>query len=318
MPNIPGQETAVEEQEEESGNVLFRLARYLWGVGGKWLRIAIFVAAGALLLILGTALTGVPAIIALTALVPLVAILLVPARINPVWLLAIAVWPDRILVNEKRRVLPQGIPLGGNELRRGVRWIFAFVAVEVGMAFYYASVEYLAPSVDRTLVLVTFALFVFIALVMASPSGKIKTRAIGVLSVVFVVLTVIFLFGGKSEFGDKLEAIGNDEAKAAPAEVKGTDANVCPGEPDSYNFGLGITQVTVRLQQGCWTGWVTTPPESSYRVDLGPLGSTAGIEFWDGTALIFQQGEPQYVGTKRGIFRLRTNSEAREATVTIS
>lgn len=229
------------QQARRTPGLLFRLARYLWGVGGKWLRIAIFVAVGTLFLILGAALTGVPALVALTALAPLVALLLVPARINPMWLLAIAAWPDRIFVDEKRRIpiLREGIPLGGDELRRGVRWIFAFIAVEVGMAFYYAGVEYLAPSVDRTLVLITFALFVFLALVAASPTGKVRTRTIGVLSIVFVVLTVIFLFGGKDEFGNKLEAIGNGDARAAPAAGVSTAGRVTLTEERQYITLLG-------------------------------------------------------------------------------
>lgn len=258
MPHIP-------TQAAQTGGLLLRLAIYLWGVGGRWLRIAIFVAAGALLLILGMALTGIPGLVALTALAPLVALFLVPARINPMWLLAIAVWPDRILVNEKRRVLSEGIPLGGDELRRGVRWVFAFVAVEVGMAFYYAGVEYLAPSVDRTLVLVTFALFVFFALVAASPTGKVRTRTIGVLSVVFVILTVLFLFGGKNEFGDKLEAIGNDDAKAAPAAVAPEGAT----ESQVALRGFGDCSASVDLDVG----------PSGRNVFLGP--SSAVVRWLD-------------------------------------
>jgi hypothetical protein len=173
-----------------SGNLLFRLARYLWGEAGRWLRIAIFFAAGTFFLILGAALTGIPGLVALAALTPLVPLLLVPVRVNPLWLAVAAAWPDRF---------------GGNELRRGARWVIAVLALQTGMAFYYAGVEYLAPDVDRTLVLVTFALFVFASLLAASPPGKAKKWAMRATTAAFLLLTLVFLFGGKTEFGHKLE-----------------------------------------------------------------------------------------------------------------
>lgn len=287
-------------QIAHTGGLLFRLAVLLWGVGGRWLRVAIFVAAGALFLILAAALAGQPALVALTAFAPLVAILLVPARVNPMWLLAIAVWPDRIFENpEKQRV---GTSLGGDELRRGVRWVFAFIAVEVGMAFYYAGVEYLAPSVDRTLVLVTFALFVLLALVAASPPGKIRTNVMGVLTVVFVVLTVIFLFGGKDEFGNKLEAIDiGGGAKAAPLELMPTPA----GRTFRIHL-LGPERLSAPFDIDRWAP--TINDEFRY---WGPVGTRA--QFEDGTNVsLFER-----VGAKTGEVRF-TGPAGRVVTIKVT
>ncbi|MEX2033540.1 MAG: hypothetical protein WD889_03260, partial [Candidatus Colwellbacteria bacterium] len=135
--------------------------------------------------------------------------------------------------------------------------------VEVGMAFYYAGVEYLAPSVDRTLVLVTFVLFILIALVTASPTGKVRTRAISVLSVVAVILTVIFLFGGKSEFGQKIEAIG-DDAKAGAVEAVPSGATTSR----VVLLGFGECSAEVDLDAG---------PRGKNRF----LGSPNALVYWE-------------------------------------
>ncbi|MDP3991668.1 MAG: hypothetical protein Q8P66_02080 [Candidatus Colwellbacteria bacterium] len=189
---------------------------------------------------------------------------------------------------------------------RGLR-IILLTEIAIGAYFFFVPVEN-----NRGLVL---GIPILAALMLFSLGLSKGWR------IIFFWLPVIVLVGLTLHFFSKEPWYQNwqtENAKAAPAEVKGIDVNVCPGEPDSYNFGEGVTQITVQLQSGCWTGWVTTPPGSSYRVDLDPLGSTAGIEFWDGTALVFKQGAPQYVGTKRGIFRLRNNQGAEDATVTTS
>jgi len=265
------------QEIRRSGGLLFRLARYLWDEAGRWLRIAIFVAAGTFFLILGAALTGVPEVVALAALAPLVPLLVVPVRVNPLWFATIAAWPDRF---------------GGNELRRGARWVIAVLALQTGMAFYYAGVEYLAPDVDRTLVLVTFALFVFASLLAASPPGKAKKWAMRAVVAVFLVLTLVFLFGGKTEFGRKMETATAGAAQTAntwKVTLAGPDHWVSTGvNLDQFPGGLhysfsGPEGTRVRFVDEGGTVLAEGPITENFGVQggipefAGPAGATASL-----------------------------------------
>ncbi|MBI2099733.1 MAG: hypothetical protein HYT48_00115 [Candidatus Vogelbacteria bacterium] len=205
-----------------------------WNWGTFWSRIALWFLVISTILIPFVALSGQPAIIAPMGLVPLAGLLAVflrPQGVSPLWGGVIAYWPDRILENEERRIrflpdLREGIPLGGGELRLNARRVAGVLFAEALLAEYYALMEYAAGKADVTLIFVSFVLFVTAGLGVGSRPGRLRNIGLSLVTVAIVAVTVVFALGGKSGIDEKVKAIGNDDAKAAPAAIM--PAPSCP------------------------------------------------------------------------------------------
>jgi len=91
---------------------------------------------------------------------------------------------------------------------------------------------------------------------------------------------------------------------------------VCPG-PETYRFPDGVEQINVIARADCWSGWIVTPAESSYRIDHDN-GAIAYL-FVNGYFARLGKNEVSYFGVLRGIFRVKSEEPfSQKITVTVT
>lgn len=130
-------------------------------------------------------------------------------------------------------------------------------------------------------------------------------RAIIIIAGIAAIAVILWMFGEKEQ---KTPAAIN----AKPAPVSTSSAYpVCPG-PEVYRFPDGARQITVTARTDCWSGWIVTPPGSSYRVSRG--GAMSYL-FWDNTVAVSESDmAEEWFGIMRGVFRVRSEEAVSHVT----
>lgn len=83
---------------------------------------------------------------------------------------------------------------------------------------------------------------------------------------------------------------------------------------ENYTFSPGVDVIRVPLDSVEWSGWIKTPPRSTWRI-APPDSGWAEVWYWDGTRSKIYPDKHVWRGVKYGIFRLR--GEGGKAVVTI-
>ncbi len=168
-----------------------RIIRALWGIGNLWARLAIIIVASWPVAVTFAALIGWPALTATVALLPLAAIIFgLIALIDPLVIGAIgAVWP------------------------RFLKALALVIGTELAIGVYFAAVP---VASDRGLV--PLALLLLLAILFLAMSGKVK-GVISALVAAFVILTGIFLLGGREKAKERAKDVVEWASKPKPPVV---------------------------------------------------------------------------------------------------
>lgn len=191
--------------------------------------------------------------------------------------------------------------------RKLVGWLLLAVFFELAAGIYLAVVPVeRAPEllVLRVLVIAALGVLTLSVRLLGIKGSPFARSMTAILVLLLVGITVAVFFGGVNGIAERLK----ESADAGRPQI----VEVCPGEPESYNFGDGVTQLTLQSQDGCWSGWVITPPGATWRIDYS---RPVDLMFIDGTVLLNRvPGQPRYHGVKEGVFRVRGSAQI---TVTI-
>jgi len=135
-----------------------------------------------------------------------------------------------------------------------------------------------------------------------------KAVWMGVLLILIVLLVTV---GGLFPSLPDTSAPSGDGVPQSAAQT----SNLCVGE-DEYRFDDGETRISVPVYTNCWSGWIITPPDSDDWWADPPTGANIALLFPDGSVANDLDGV-NWLGEKRGIFRLRSIGGEGDAFVNI-
>jgi hypothetical protein len=180
----------------------FLFIRRLWSVGNYWARLAIIIVASWPLIIALTALIGWPALTVTVALLPLIAVVFGLIGLNP--------------RHPRRRLRGQPLVIAaiGAVWPRFLRTLALIIGTELAIGAYFAAVP---VANDRGLI--PLALLLLLAIIFLALSGW-RGRVMSALVVVFIVLTAIFLLGGREKTKERARRAVEWVKPKPPAPVR--------------------------------------------------------------------------------------------------
>ncbi len=182
----------------ETLRAIWAIIAAIWNTGNRWARWAIAIIVLWPFLLVVIALAGIPLLTSLLALLPIVSVLLLLlAFLDPLLVAALGTF-------HKGRIV--------------LRWIATIIGMELVTGVYFSMVPvWNDPGLVPLLILVIIAIL-FLSL---GIQGKLTKKTVAILAIIVVILTAIFVFGGRDSGGERLknlyQKIGSSPQRATAA-----------------------------------------------------------------------------------------------------
>lgn len=275
----------------ETLRAVWAIIAAVWNTGNRLARWAIVIIALWPFLLVVVALAGIPLLTSLLALLPIVALLLlILASLDPLIIMAIGAFP-------------QG--------RVCLRWIATIIGTELIVGVYLSVVPVWQDRglVPLLVLIITAVLFFSIGI-----QGKWVKKAVGILILIAIAITIIFTLGGREKIEQKIkEREIKWSRQQATAVAQQEQLPICTGGEYDFSTAEIPGEIAVDFQTGC-ISQVTLPPRVVFRTDPS---ADVKIKFIDGSEYIDGPKKQVWYGLKKGIFKVRGLSEAGTMKITL-